>query len=31
MRQPQWTKDAEARGFLREAEELLGGKPGNSK
>jgi WD40 repeat protein/predicted Ser/Thr protein kinase len=27
MKQRRWAKDAEARGFLREAEELIGGKP----
>jgi hypothetical protein len=28
MKNPRWTKDAEAQGFLREAEALLEGKPG---
>ena len=26
MKQPRWAKDAEAAGFLREAEELIEGK-----
>jgi hypothetical protein len=26
MKRPQWVKDAEAAGFLREAEELIEGK-----
>jgi hypothetical protein len=26
MKQPRWAKDAEAQGFLREAEELIEGK-----
>jgi hypothetical protein len=27
MRQPEWTRDEEASGFLREAEMLMGGQP----
>ena len=31
MKQPRWEKDAEARGFLREAEEVIDGKPADKK
>ena len=31
MKQPRWAEDAEAQGFLREAEELLKTKPANGK
>ena len=31
MKQPRWEKDAEAAGFLREAQELIEGKAGGKK
>jgi hypothetical protein len=31
MKQPQWTNNPEAQGFLREAEELIAGKPAGKK
>jgi WD40 repeat protein/serine/threonine protein kinase len=31
MKQPRWAQDAEAQGFLREAEELIEGKPADKK
>jgi hypothetical protein len=31
MKQPRWADDAEAQGFLREAEELIDGKPADKK
>jgi WD40 repeat protein/tRNA A-37 threonylcarbamoyl transferase component Bud32/Flp pilus assembly protein TadD len=31
MKQPAWAKNAEAQGFLREAEELIDGKPADKK
>jgi hypothetical protein len=31
MQQPRWTKDAEAQGFLREAEELIEGRAADKK
>jgi hypothetical protein len=30
MKKPQWAQNSEAKGFLREAEELLAGKPPNN-
>jgi hypothetical protein len=31
MKQPYWEKNAEAQGFLREAEQLIEGKPADKK
>jgi tetratricopeptide (TPR) repeat protein len=31
VKKPQWANNAEAQGFLREAEELIEGKPGDAK
>jgi hypothetical protein len=31
MQQPRWVEDAEAQGFLREAQELIEGKPAGKK
>jgi hypothetical protein len=31
MKQPRWAKDAEVQGLLREADELIEGRPADKK